>query len=304
MKSPRLSVVIPAYNAERFVADAISSVLSQTLSGIEVVVVDDCSNDGTTDVIISFASEGVVLVRSAVNGGPAAARNRGIASSDGAYLGFLDADDQLEPGWAEALVGLLDDGAAIAVADARIVDSVTGAAVGRYYEEVRFPPAKRQRYAILLDNFILSTCAVRRDRLPNPPFDKRYRGVEDWDLWIRVILAGGTARCSSETLSLYRRGHESLSQNRQAMLTQEVDLLRRVPETQLKQLHLEHAQLRSLALRRSRLQTLHADELEPQHPRRAGLLRLAAALPARSPRLAARGLAQALFANRYTDRAG
>jgi glycosyltransferase involved in cell wall biosynthesis len=296
--------VIPAYNAERFVADAISSALAQRLPGVEVVVVDDCSTDGTTDVVASFTPAGVRLVHSPVNGGPAAARNLGIASSAAPYVGFLDADDQIEADWAGTLVRLLDQGAEIAVADATIVDAATERAVGLYYQEVRFPPAKRQPREILLDNFILSTCAVRRDRLPDPAFDNRYRGVEDWDLWMRVILAGGTARHAPEPLSSYRRGHSSLSQNRQAMLAQEVDLLRRVPQAQLKELHLEGALHRSLALRRSRLMTLEADRLEAHHPRRAGLLRLAAALPARSSRLAARGFAQAVLANRSTNARG
>jgi teichuronic acid biosynthesis glycosyltransferase TuaG len=304
VSSPRLSLVIPAYNAERFVSHAISSALSQSLSGVEVVVVDDCSTDGTADVITSFAADGVRLIRSPINGGPAAARNLGITGSDAAYVGFLDADDVLEPGWAGALIRLLDEGAAIAVADARIVDSESDRVLALYYEHVQFPPADRQRREILLDNFILSTCAVRRDRLPNPPFDTRYRGVEDWDLWMRIILAGGIARRAAEPLSVYRRGHSSLSQNRQAMLTQEVDLLGRVPREQLKQLHLEGALHRSLALRRSRLQMLRAESLEAHHPRRAGLLRLAAALPARSPRLAARGFAQAFLANRPSDPRG
>ncbi|PYS98211.1 MAG: glycosyltransferase family 2 protein [Acidobacteria bacterium] len=87
-----ISVVIGAFNAEEFIAEAIESVLSQSYKNFEVIVVDDGSTDNTHRVVESFSDRGVVLVTQE-NNGAAAARNRAIEIAKGDYLAFLDADD-------------------------------------------------------------------------------------------------------------------------------------------------------------------------------------------------------------------
>lgn len=88
---PRISVIIPTYNAARFVAEAIDSALGQTLAPLEVIVVDDGSTDETERVLESYGDR-IRVVRQS-NGGPAAARNRGIQESKGNLIAFLDHDD-------------------------------------------------------------------------------------------------------------------------------------------------------------------------------------------------------------------
>lgn len=90
-----VSCIVPAYNAERWLGDAIESVFAQTYEPIETIVVDDGSTDGTSDVVASFG-ERVVGLRQP-NAGPAAALNRAILVSRGEYLAFLDADDLWPP---------------------------------------------------------------------------------------------------------------------------------------------------------------------------------------------------------------
>src|ERR1044071_9784434 len=92
--SPTVSVVIPAYNAERYLGEAIESVLAQTYAPLETIVVDDGSSDGTAAVARSHP--GVTLI-SQENAGPAAARNRGFAASRGELIAFHDADDLMTP---------------------------------------------------------------------------------------------------------------------------------------------------------------------------------------------------------------
>jgi glycosyltransferase involved in cell wall biosynthesis len=87
---PTVSVVIPVYNAERFLAEAIAGALKQTRPPAEIVVVDDGSTDRSADVAVSFP--GVRVIRQA-NTGPAAARNAGVAAARGDCVAFLDADD-------------------------------------------------------------------------------------------------------------------------------------------------------------------------------------------------------------------
>src|SRR5213594_2256660 len=91
VESPCVSVVIPVYNGEQYLADAIQSVLDQTYQNFEVIVVDDRSTDGSAEVAKKFG-EAIRYVHQA-NGGVCKARNTGIAVAGGVYLAFLDQDD-------------------------------------------------------------------------------------------------------------------------------------------------------------------------------------------------------------------
>jgi succinoglycan biosynthesis protein ExoO/succinoglycan biosynthesis protein ExoU len=102
------SVVIPAFNAARFIESTLASVLGQTERRIEVLVVDDGSTDGTPALVESVAHRDarVRLLRTPRNGGPAAARNLGFATARGAWIAILDADDTFEPERLERLIAM------------------------------------------------------------------------------------------------------------------------------------------------------------------------------------------------------
>src|ERR1700733_15203748 len=106
MTAPLVSVLIPCYNAEKFIGETIESIMRQTWPEIEVIVVDDGSQDGSTRVIERFA--GGKLIRQA-NLGAAAARNRAYNTSTGGYIQFIDADDLIEPDKIERQMARLVD---------------------------------------------------------------------------------------------------------------------------------------------------------------------------------------------------
>jgi glycosyltransferase involved in cell wall biosynthesis len=99
-----VSVVIPAYNAARYLAEAIESVLAQTYDPIEVIVVDDGSTDATAEVARRYPAR---LIEGS-HGGRSVARNRGIDAAAGAFVAFCDADDVCVPNRIEAQVAYLD----------------------------------------------------------------------------------------------------------------------------------------------------------------------------------------------------
>ena len=101
-----VSVIIPVYNCEKYVAEAIESALTQTYHFIEIIVVNDGSTDGTMLVLRSFGDQ--IKVIDQVNGGVAKARNAGLAAAEGEYIAFLDADDVWLPGKVSAQVRSLD----------------------------------------------------------------------------------------------------------------------------------------------------------------------------------------------------
>lgn len=103
--SPRISVVIPVHNGERFLEAALDSVASQTLLAHEVIVVDDGSTDSTPSILAAHPGLGVITTP---NRGPAAARNAGVAAASGGLIAFLDADDWWLPEKLATQVALLE----------------------------------------------------------------------------------------------------------------------------------------------------------------------------------------------------
>ncbi len=106
MPHPLVSVLIPAYNAERTVAETVTSALDQTHPRVEVIVVDDGSTDGTLEALRPFEARGVRVIAQE-NAGACAARNRALAEARGDYLQYLDADDLLSPDKIERALDLL-----------------------------------------------------------------------------------------------------------------------------------------------------------------------------------------------------
>ena len=128
---PLVTVAIPAYDGERFIAEAIESVLGQSWPRVELIVVDDGSTDGTAAAVEGYAEEDVRLIRQP-NAGPAAARNAGIRAGGGEFVCYLDQDDRMTSRRIELQVGYL-----VAHPDAGIV-------LGR--EEVEVEPGVELSY--------------------------------------------------------------------------------------------------------------------------------------------------------------
>ena len=130
---PRVSVIIPAYNARHYIGAAIQSVQAQTFRNFEVIVIDDASTDDTAAIVEGFCSVDprVRYAQMARNSGPAASRNRGLALARGEWIALLDADDQFAPGRLETLLSLAHDTEAEVVSDNILLRSATSAAERR-----------------------------------------------------------------------------------------------------------------------------------------------------------------------------
>ncbi|GGQ53185.1 glycosyltransferase family 2 protein [Streptomyces flaveolus] len=108
---PKLSVIVPFYNVRPYAPDTLRSLRANARDDFEFILVDDCSSDGTADLLARAEDElpGAVLVRHERNGGLATARNTGIDRARGEYLTFLDGDDWLAPGHYDRLVAAIED---------------------------------------------------------------------------------------------------------------------------------------------------------------------------------------------------
>lgn len=184
---PRVTVIIPAYNAEDTLGDTLASVLAQTFWDFEVIIVDDGSTD-STPVVAQSAEDKRVRLLSIPNGGVAQARNRGMHAANGTYVAFLDADDIWRPTKLERQVALLD-----ARADVGMCFTTAIRVDGDNTPLAQMPALPYRDYceALLLKSLIISgSCSsgvVRRElALDIGGFDPSLSQCADWDFWLRL----------------------------------------------------------------------------------------------------------------------
>ncbi|HEX8374526.1 MAG TPA: glycosyltransferase family 2 protein [Geminicoccaceae bacterium] len=216
MPDPILSVVIPAYNVERYIEAAVRSALGQTLREIEVLVVDDGSTDATPLLLARLERElrdpRLRIIRK-VNGGLSAARNTGIRAARGALIGFLDGDDLWRPEKAERHVARMDRDRRLGVTFSHseyLTDD--GRPTGRLHvSRLRRPGLGQMIRRNHVGNG--SSPVVRRECFAQAGlFDEGLRSCEDYEMWVRIL---GTTRHAigriPEPLTLYRLRDSSLS---------------------------------------------------------------------------------------------
>ena len=88
-----VSIIIPTYNTEKYIEKCIQSVLEQTYTDYEIIIVDDCSTDNSMDVVARFKDPRIKVIKNEINRGPSYSRNRGIQLSKGDFIALLDSDD-------------------------------------------------------------------------------------------------------------------------------------------------------------------------------------------------------------------
>jgi glycosyltransferase involved in cell wall biosynthesis len=216
---PRYSIVVPAYNAAAYVESAIRSALLQSEHDLEVIVVDDGSEDDTAARVRRIDDERVRLIEQ-TNRGPSAARNRGIAAARGDLVVMLDSDDLLLPEYLELMGRALAaaPGAGFAYTDAWVLDAASGrvrrTTMTSNQRPPRTPPNEPAAFfALLLErNFVCPTVTVRREALGQVGgFDERLWRAEEWELWLRLTAAGFGASRAARTLAVHRDRSGSLS---------------------------------------------------------------------------------------------
>jgi glycosyltransferase involved in cell wall biosynthesis len=206
------SVVIPAYNEERYLGDAVRSVLDQTYRPIEVIVVDDGSTDGTAGV-----AEGIAEVRllRQPNRGLGAARNAGAAAAGGEYIAFHDADDLMTPDKLAKQIGHLERHPACGCVLARqrlLLEE--GAPLPFWVRETPFPHGPEVPAGGGGEEPHTMTMVMRRAALDEVgPFDERLRIAQDIDWYFRAQESGVGVEILDDVLLIRRVHPASLTQD-------------------------------------------------------------------------------------------
>lgn len=231
-----VSVVIAAYNAKAFVRRAIDSALMQTLAPLEVLVVDDCSTDGTQAEIEAArcADDRVRILSLPRNSGPSAARNHGIDAARGRWVAVLDADDAFAPERLASLVSFADRTGADIVADDvayydAAADMVTGTGLG-WISDISLPVSLQQFLANNLADgqgfdWGLLKPMFRRSALVDGRlhYDTSVRHGEDFQLMVDLLLSGARFSILKQPLYLYTQREGALSGRASGMTRTTID---------------------------------------------------------------------------------
>jgi glycosyltransferase involved in cell wall biosynthesis len=206
-------VIVPAYNVADYIGDALNSVLAQTFTDHEIIVINDGSPDteALEKVLAPYMSRIIYLKQE--NRGVSAARNTGINAARGELIAFLDGDDTWLPHYLDVQVEGIQADPSIDVLYPNVM--MFGDASGTGEEFMTLCPSNGE---VTFERLILQECNVsncsiaRRETIIRAGlFDEALRSVEDFDLWLRVIKGGGRIAYHREVLARYRRRPGSLT---------------------------------------------------------------------------------------------
>src|SRR5215203_1969738 len=218
-----VSVVIPCYNQAHFLGEAIESVLAQSYTDFELIVVDDGSEDNTPEVASGY--EGVRLVRQE-NRGLAGARNRGLVEASGEYVVFLDSDDRLLAGALEVGVRELEAHPECAFVSGRF--RAIDASGAQLAVPARHQVGTDPYLSLLRDNYIKTSASAIYRRWPFGEigdFDSSVDAAADWDLYLRIARRFPIYH-HGELVAEYRRHGATMSADPALMLRSAVAVLR------------------------------------------------------------------------------
>ena len=197
---PLISVLLPVYNAELFIEEALQSVLSQTYTNFECIIIDDASTDKSVEIIKSFNDNRIILIEKEQNTGYTKNLNYGITVAKGKYIARMDADDISLPTRFEKQINQFESNPSLVVCGTifQIIDS----------DKIIYNPETHDaiKLAMLKDSAIgHPTAMIKSSVLKNNSinYDPTYEPAEDYNLWVK-LLAHGEFYNIQEVLFLYR----------------------------------------------------------------------------------------------------
>ncbi len=234
MGEPLVSIVIPAWNAEEYVKEAVRSALAQTYPNIEIVVVDDGSTDGTKQALEEYSRDPRCKYIYQANKGLAGARNTGIRESRGRYIAFLDSDDMFAPDKIKDQVTILEGHPDFGVCYSDLTH-FTDTDPREYYHHRYTYPSGDILESLLHRQFVNPLTLIARRSVidAHGMFNESFRRSEDWELWLRWAHAGVKFYYLDKPLAYYRMrnvGNLSSIESEPAMKEKNLELFTRFGE--------------------------------------------------------------------------
>lgn len=209
-----VSVIMPNYNGEKYLAEAIASVLAQSYKNLELIIADDCSSDKSLEIVKSFSDARIKVFRNEKNCGAACSHNAAIKKASGKWLAFLDGDDAWSENKLLLQLGFMqNEQIAFSFSDYYVKSENSK-------ELIRYSP-KKSEYdykAILKHNAVgCSTVILNREALGEVYMPEEATLREDFACWLKILKTGVKAVRLPEPLTVYRVGGKSVSSNKLKM---------------------------------------------------------------------------------------
>lgn len=185
---PLISVIMPAYNAGKYIAESIESILNQTFQNFELIILDDASTDNTKEIVSSYAQKDnrIVYVEKQSNNGPATLRNEGISLSKGIFIALNDADDISENTRFEKQISVFNSKPNVGVCGSWMLNF--GENMESYVFQAPENPIDIKLTFLSFDCLANSSAMFRKSCVENLEYQKEYVPAEDYKLWSEVIV--------------------------------------------------------------------------------------------------------------------
>jgi teichuronic acid biosynthesis glycosyltransferase TuaG len=210
---PLVSIITPLFNSEAYVSESINSVLNQTYSNWELILIDDCSKDKTLEIVETFLlkSPNIKIIKNQENFGAAITRNKGIEASKGDYIAFLDGDDLWKPEKLEKQITfMLTQNCDVCFSSYEQID-VVGKPLNKLIKAI--PELSYQK--LLKSNYICNLTGMYNVQILGKITTPNLRKRQDWLLWLNALKTSGKpAKGIQESLAYYRVREDSMSSNK------------------------------------------------------------------------------------------
>lgn len=187
---PKISVVMPVYNGEKYLREAIDSILNQTFTDFEFIIINDASKDRTEEIIMSYADDRIVYLKNEQNLGVAGTLNRGLEVAKGEYIARIDADDIAVPERFSKQVKYMDKHSNVGVLGSDIIIFGEGLEDREYTFSHKKEDAKAGLFfkSSIAHPTVMLRCSILKDN--SLKYTEKYNGFEDFALWWNIAKYG------------------------------------------------------------------------------------------------------------------
>ncbi len=182
---PAITVLMPVYNAERYVKSAMVSILDQTFTDFELLIIDDGSTDKTDEILAEFNDSRIRVVKNEVNSGIVYSLNKGVALARGKYIARMDADDISEPNRLMLQHDYMANHPEVDLCGSGMILFNDGGVIGKIYYSLDLDALKAE--ALFNSPFPHPGVMIKREILLNNPYRAEALHAEDYDLWSRLL---------------------------------------------------------------------------------------------------------------------
>jgi glycosyltransferase involved in cell wall biosynthesis len=210
---PLVSIIMPVYNGERFLAEAIDSILNQSFTDFELIIINDGSKDNSDKIILSYNDSRIIYFKSEENSGLVSKLNYGISKANGKYIARMDCDDIAEPGRLKIQLEYFENNRGVKMVCSPVIGISAGGKLRDHWPADISNKTTRQIFNTLPHENCIShpTILIETEILRKYKYSAAQKDSEDWDLWLRLARDKVPVIKTDEVLLKYRIHDDSVT---------------------------------------------------------------------------------------------